>query len=66
MTVEIKKTRTITRTAELTLSHEDIEEAILEAVRRDHKELKDYRFDIAWNNDGGAVVTGTSSNGSEA
>ena len=66
MTIEIKKTRTITRTAELELTRDDVEVAVIEAVKRIHKELKDYTFKIQWlvDNDG-AIVTGTSSNGEE-
>ena len=64
---EVRKTKTIVRKALLTLSRQEIEAAIVDAVKRDNRELKDYTFTVGWDaDDGGCVIVGTLTSGTEA
>ncbi len=71
MPIEVKKSKIVTKTVEIKLSSDDVAAAVVAAIRRDHKELKDYSFDLLWTpaaigNDGVfATVTGTSASGGE-
>lgn len=60
----VKKGKTITRNATLEFTSDDVELAIIAAVKKAHPDLKNYVWDIKWPAEGfDCIVTGTQTSG---